>query len=62
MKCGLGLVQILSWLDQKATAFCSSHHGKSLLVGKNFSRLSDKIKISKQFITESAIHHGDHEQ
>lgn len=37
-------------------------HGKSLLLGKNFSWLSDKIKISKQFITESAIHHGDHEQ
>lgn len=61
IKCDLGFVKLPNWLHQKATAFCSSCQSKSS-EGKNFPCLNDKIKISKQFITESAIHHGDREK
>lgn len=54
IKCDLGFVKLPNWLHQKATAFCSSCQSKSS-EGKNFPCLNDKIKISKQFITESAI-------
>lgn len=51
IKCDLGFVKLPNWLHQKATAFCSSCHSKSILArGKTFLVSMIRLKSASNLL------------